>query len=344
MLASTPLKSKPYTLHRTSSTQHSILEFYIFVEWKNVCFGTISSSKEKGPTAIWIHLLPILDLVKASCPNVTVVHFFSDGPCTQYRQKGNFYLFCTKLHQCWFQSGTWNFFEASHGYSKWRWRPPQKGAPNGAGGLLKRTADRLVSHRKDIPNAELFFNILVDAQISVKLFYISEDSVDEATKNMPDSLPVVPSTMHIHKVVRVTPRQVSYRDVSCLCSIRQTMECQCYNTKTFTFEVQATAPTQEDNSQKQSKIPWQKSDIIGQWCSLKYDNVIYLGIIQEMTETHIEVKCMHQIGVNRFFWPRRDDVLWYLQDDIIRMIPPPTSVTSRHVEIDRDIWSEISEM
>ncbi|XP_060753973.1 uncharacterized protein LOC132864548 [Neoarius graeffei] len=39
---------------------------------EHVCFGTISSSKEKGPTAIWTHLSPILDLVKASSPNGTV--------------------------------------------------------------------------------------------------------------------------------------------------------------------------------------------------------------------------------------------------------------------------------
>ncbi len=44
---------------------------------------------------------------------------------------------------------------------------------------------------------------------------------------------------------------------------------------------------------------------------------------------------MHRIGVNRFFWPQQDDVLWYLHEDVIRMIPPPTSVTSRHMEIDR---------
>ncbi len=102
-----------------------------FVCVKHVCFGTISPSKEKGPAAIWTHLSPVLDLVKSSYPNVTVVHFFSDGPSTQYRQKGNFYLFCTKLQQYGFQSGTWNFLEASHG----------KGAPDGIGGFLKMTTE-----------------------------------------------------------------------------------------------------------------------------------------------------------------------------------------------------------
>ncbi|KAI7790060.1 hypothetical protein IRJ41_015359, partial [Triplophysa rosa] len=248
--------------------------------------------------------------------------------------KGNFFMFCTKLQEYGFQSGTWNFFEASHG----------KGAPDGVGGLLKRTADRLVSHGVNIPNAELFFKKLMDAQTSVKLFYVSEDDVDEATKNMPAGLPVVPSTIRIHQLVTVNRGQISYRDESCLCSTRQTLECQCYNTKTFTFLVQATAPTQEGNGQNETEIPWQNLDIIGQWCALEYDNDIYPGIIQGVSETHVEVKCMHRIGVNRFFWPVRDDVLLYLHEDVLRMIPPPTSVTSRHAEIDKVIWSKISEL
>lgn len=77
---------------------------------EHVFCATISPSKEKGPGAKWTHLSPILDLVKDSYPKVTMVHFFSDEPCTQYRQKDSFYLFCTKLQECGFQSGTWNFF------------------------------------------------------------------------------------------------------------------------------------------------------------------------------------------------------------------------------------------
>ena len=241
--------------------------------------------------------------------------------------------FCTKLHQCGFQSGTWNFFEASHG----------KGAPDGVGGLLKRTADRLVSHGKDIPNAELFFNALVDAKLAIKLFYISEDNVAEAVKNMPEGLPVVPSTMQIHQVVTVGERKITYRDVSCICSARQTLDCQCHPTKTFAFE--ATTPTQEHtNTQKQPEFAWQDADKIGKWCCLNYDHEIYPGIIQEISETHVEVKCMHRVGVNCFFWPAREDVLWYLHSDIITMIPPPTAVTSRHVEIDKETWGKISDM
>lgn len=57
---------------------------------------TISSSIEHGPSAIWAHLNPILKYLKSSYDIVDTLHFFSDGPCSQYRQKKNFYLFDKK--------------------------------------------------------------------------------------------------------------------------------------------------------------------------------------------------------------------------------------------------------
>lgn len=107
-------------------------------------------------------LEPVLDYVQAHHPSVSVVHFFSDGPCTQYRQKGNFFLFSTELSKRGFQSGTWNFFEASHG----------KGAPDGVGGVLKRLADQLVSQGRDIPDAITLYRALLTTGTTVKLFYV----------------------------------------------------------------------------------------------------------------------------------------------------------------------------
>lgn len=83
----------------------------------------------------------------------------------------------------------------------------------------------------------------------------SKDKGKDKAKNLPDSLPVVPSTMFIHK--EVTQRQISYCDVSCVSSTSQILECHCYSNKTFTFKVQAIASTQEDNSQNLPKISWQ---------------------------------------------------------------------------------------
>lgn len=88
-------------------------------------FATISPCRRHDPVAIWAHLDPILDMVKREYSEVKNLHFFSDGPATQYKQKGNFYMIGTEPHQKGFHTTTWNFFEASHG----------KGAPDGVGGL-----------------------------------------------------------------------------------------------------------------------------------------------------------------------------------------------------------------
>lgn len=70
----------------------------------------------------------------------------------------------------WLQKGDMELFEASHG----------KGAPDGVGGLLKQTADR---HGHDIPSAEHLYSTLANSG-TVRVFYIREDLMEEATKNM----------------------------------------------------------------------------------------------------------------------------------------------------------------
>ena len=78
-------------------------------------------------------------------------------------------------------------------------------------------------------------------------------------------------------------------------------------------------------------------------CVLTYDKDLYPGIILAVDETQVQVKCMHRVGPNRFFWPVREDVLWYMFDDVLELIPPPKPVTSRHMEIEKEVWARLSE-
>jgi hypothetical protein len=54
-------------------------------------FCTVSASNIHQPAAIWAHLDPILKSIRSPFGCVNTVHFFSDGPSTQYRQKQNFF-------------------------------------------------------------------------------------------------------------------------------------------------------------------------------------------------------------------------------------------------------------
>ena len=39
------------------------------------------------------HLEPVLDEIKYHFPSVNIIHFFSNGPISQYRQQLKFYIF-----------------------------------------------------------------------------------------------------------------------------------------------------------------------------------------------------------------------------------------------------------
>lgn len=121
-------------------------------------FSSISPSNEHGPPGIWAHLEPVLDWLRKDYPNIQVLHFFSDGPSTQYKQKKNFYLFTTMIFDFKFKAATWSFFESGHG----------KGAADGVGATLKRTADQIVAHGTDIPDAETLFHVLQNERLKVK--------------------------------------------------------------------------------------------------------------------------------------------------------------------------------
>lgn len=73
-----------------------------------------------------------------------------------------------------FKDISWHFFEASHG----------KGAPDGVGGTLKRSADRIVRHGRDIPNAEVMFYKLKKTGT-----FVGEDDVQRKVHEMMDASP-----------------------------------------------------------------------------------------------------------------------------------------------------------
>lgn len=131
-------------------------------------FCSISPSKRHNPVAIWAHLDPILKVVRERHLQVSIIYFFSDGPATLYRQKGYFFHLSTEPYKYGFKRITWNFFEASH----------VKGAPDGVGGALKRSADRIVPQGGDIPDAQNFYDKLRSLNTSDELFFISEMDIE----------------------------------------------------------------------------------------------------------------------------------------------------------------------
>ncbi|MCJ8734780.1 hypothetical protein PDJAM_G00239420 [Pangasius djambal] len=128
------------------------------------------------------------------------------------------------------------------------------------------------------------FKALDKSNTSVKLFYVTSESINEATENMPDNIPSVPSTMRIHQVVTTHPAKLIYRDVSCMCSIATVLQCSCYNTQEFTFK-------KPKASSSLSEIKFDRPDVLGKWCIVKYEEDLYPGIIMATEEGYTRNVC-----------------------------------------------------
>lgn len=190
---------------------------------KPQCFCTLSNSTDHSPEAIWAHLNPILMHIIREYLDIDTIHVFSDGPVTQYRQKKNFFLFNAILKDFCF-TGTWNFFEASHG----------KGAADGVGGIIKRLLDGKVSHGADVFDAESAYMLLKDVT-NVKLYLVNEENIKyikEKFKQYLPSLTPVQKTMEIHQVQTINDdsHAIFSRILSCFCSNTYNKGfCNCYS-------------------------------------------------------------------------------------------------------------------
>lgn len=78
-------------------------------------FASLSACLKHHAIATWAHLDPVLKSIQEEHPAVRHVHFISDGPTSQYRNKTAFYLASTVPFMRGFEYVTWNFTESSHG-------------------------------------------------------------------------------------------------------------------------------------------------------------------------------------------------------------------------------------
>lgn len=191
----------------------------VMVYWSNKCQSicTVSDSLCHEPAAIWAHLLPVIKFIKEQTPNTKVLHIYSDGPTSQYRQKKNYFLlnlFAGKMNF----DATWSFTESGHG----------KGVADGIGGSVKRCLDRQVLYGNDIKSADDVFTNINAAMKSVKTFFIPVQDIENMKKIIPTNLRPLPGNNDVHQIITTkTENEILHRPLSCFCgSMPET--CTCY--------------------------------------------------------------------------------------------------------------------
>uniref|UniRef100_A0A8D8Z5S4 Uncharacterized protein n=1 Tax=Cacopsylla melanoneura TaxID=428564 RepID=A0A8D8Z5S4_9HEMI len=176
---STEIQSFHFGGSRDQVTLHTSSLMYkqnTYSELTTKSFCTLSKNLKHGPPQILAHLEPVFNFINKEIPNLKEIHFWSDGPSSQYKNKYMFYTF-GNLIQDYFPSlsfSTWNYFESGHG----------KGLPDGIGGTVKRTADRLVAQGNDLSSFEVLVQHLNKSLRQISICVIDESAIDAVEKKV----------------------------------------------------------------------------------------------------------------------------------------------------------------
>lgn len=223
---SSEVQSYHFGASRNQVTIHNVVAY---TSMGTFSFSTLSDSMRHDPYAIWCYLQPVLEHVLEAHASVDTIRFISDSPATQYRCKTNFYLFCTRLYDICcgrVKAVSWDYMEAGHG----------KGAPDGLGAVLKRTADRLVGSGHDMSNANIVFNSLKAAQSGIQLFFVTDQDVSRNDGIVPSTqLQPVKGTMTIKQLHSTSYGVMKHRMLSCYCVSDSYSMCNCFKWTTVDF-------------------------------------------------------------------------------------------------------------
>ena len=205
-----------------SNSQVSLHTGVAYMHSAMMSFCSISDCTRHDAAAIWACILPVLRCIRQRHPAVQHLHFWSDGPVTQYKNKYNLFLASKLLFEHGFRGSSWNYFEAGHG----------KGPADAVGGVVKRAADRAVDHGTDIVSASNLYDVLKQ-KTSVELFLVSEDEVTAIDSLLPKELQSVVGIMKVHQLQMLEPCKISLRNLSCFCAVPYA--CDCHSARTISF-------------------------------------------------------------------------------------------------------------
>lgn len=187
---------------------HTVV-IYIKKERKiiNYSLCTVSECTRHDSPAVWAHLQKALEFVFEKSPNITTVHILTDSPSSQYRNKYIFFIM-TQLNNVFssLKSVTWNYQEAGHG----------KGAPDGVGAVIKRTADYQVKCGRDVGDFSTFVGIVRENIKNVEIRVVEEHEIREKEIHLPKNIAPFKGTMLVHQVLWNSKSEfLEFRKLSC---------------------------------------------------------------------------------------------------------------------------------
>lgn len=322
-----------------------------------VSLCTLSENLRHDPGAICAHLEPIIAEIIKLVPQLKVVHFLSDGPSTQYKNKKMFYLIASYLSEKLnVDVLRWHYSESGHG----------KGAPDGVGATLKRTADKLVGQGKDISTFKVLVDEITRNCKGIKCIPVTISSFFDTI--IPENLRPFKGTMAVRELVwqRYKKYTLQARKLSCVDCLEncdhfgmgsldfsyiyetekgnnyQGMNLDPICSQMASKDTQQVSPSLKERQPKPSRLHY--SDVYSSDDEIQNkrsfsptadDYVVvrlrgkkvvknFVGFVLRIDDNEeLTVKFMKKCGFNRFIFPDKDDTSVVMPDEIVCVLNSP---------------------
>lgn len=240
---------------------------------KQYSFCTVSECTQHDAAAIWAHLIPTIGYVMEISTQIDTIHFISDSPTSQYRNRFIFYMI-SQLYRDFPQlkSVIWNYLEAGHG----------KGAPDGVGAVLKRTADQYVRFGSDVDSLDTFLTCL-RSRVKIEIRVVTRSDI--VAKSFPTTLKPAKGTMMVHQALwSYGCSKITLRKLSCFLCNNQAICCHGKHIGYY-------------------EIPCNEEVNTSQFQSFLDENTTP-ELIQEISETDFQIHSDHSVSSNRPHSPK----------------------------------------
>ena len=307
----------------------------------------VSDTLSHNSGTVYAFLKRITDEVKSHHANIECIHYISDSPTSQYRNKAMMYVVANHDSLFGFKA-SWQYWEAGHG----------KGPCDGVGGTSKRLADLAVKRQTHtIQSARDYYQWGASQLHSqTKYCFVPKEECDDAYVELSSmNIKPIKGTLDIHSVVFVEHGVIAVRNTSCFCDkcfVNGDFKASCErwtkhivmnkidNACDRNVEVDNSDVTEiTSNDTEQSDAPTsgdannvQSEDIVpvNSYVAAVYNGHWYLGKV--MSYDPSDENLPYQVsfmqhgkgkGCHTFKWPDKEDTIWRERADILCVVNEP---------------------
>lgn len=332
---------------QTQTSLHPAVAYYMSdgkLQHKSYVF--VSAELSHNSSAVFTIMKQLMPELQLLVNNLAVVHYVTDSPTSQYRNKYIFYLIAN--HQMLFNDirATWTYWEVGHG----------KGPCDGIGGTAKRMVDNAIKQEKAIiQDANDFFVWSSESNSAISFKLYTADDVRKSSEEIDamGQMKAVKGTLQIHAVSSTSPGSIHVRETSCFCSMCLHEGVMMHRCEGWTEHPIGTAVRNSDEDEQLDEqhdelpqgVDEQHSDDIAvlelghiqvrDFVAAFYGQDWYLGQVQQIdpADCTLQIKFMEHStrNVGQYRWPVVTDQLWLSINDILCKVeaPKPTGKTKR---------------